>query len=330
MTHLHGWLSGLAAFTVCMLMLPLVRRLAMRWGLTDAPGALKIHAVPIPRLGGAALCCALLTGISIAGTALFSPAVDFYLALVLIWTFGLIDDLRSLPPQIKLVAQFAAGLLLARTQWELIISGSSILNAAATCLFVAVFVNAFNFFDGADGMAGGVAGIIGLGYVLLYANQEASVGRAVAWSLLGSCAAFLLFNFPPAKIFMGDSGSTVLGLVVAFLGLDFYRAHRGSGAHLLLPLAFAGLPLLDFFLAVFRRIRKGSSPFAGDRRHFYDLLLQRGWSAPPVALGAYGVTTILVVGGWLCIQPNWFVAIPVLSATFAFMLIAAIRLGSLQ
>jgi UDP-GlcNAc:undecaprenyl-phosphate GlcNAc-1-phosphate transferase len=129
---------------------------------------------------------------------------------------------------------------------------------------------------------------------------------------------------------MGDSGSTVLGFLIAFLGLDFYRVHHAVGTHLLLPLVFAGIPLLDLMLAVFRRLKKRMSPFAGDRQHYYDLLRQRGWTARPIAIGSYLATTGLILLGLLCDRLNPGLAFAALSVTFASLFITAIRLGSLR
>lgn len=328
--HYHGWFNGLASFLVCAGMLPVVRHFATRWQLHDAPGSLKIHTIPTPRLGGVAVGCALLLGISIGGTGLFVHALEFYLALLLVWGVGLMDDLLNLSPVTRLWAQFAAGFLIAQTEWRLAITGNPILDTLATCIFVSIFANAFNFFDGSDGLVGGVAAVVALGYIILYTNRAASVGAAVSWSLFGACLGFLLFNFPPAKIFLGDSGSTLLGLVVAFLSLDFYKMHHAIGTHWLLPLVFAGLPLMDFFLAIFRRLKKRVSPFSGDRQHFYDLLLQQGWSAGPVAMGAYFVTGTLILIGWVCNQSNWIFSTLILCATFGYMLVSAVRLGSIR
>lgn len=330
MPHPHGWFNGIVAFIACVAVLPLVRHFALRWRLHDPPGPLKLHTVPTSRLGGVALGCGLLAGISVAGSGLYLHAWYFYLALLLIWSIGLLDDFYSLSPAIRLAAQMGAGFLVSRTQWNLAIFGSPFLDACATCLFVVVFVNAFNFVDGADGLAAGITGMVSLGYLALYSGQAGSVGATVAWSLVGSCVAFLLFNFPPAKIFMGDSGSTMMGFLIAFLGLDFYRVHHSIGTHLLLPLVFAGLPLFDFALAVVRRLKKGISPFSGDRQHFYDLLLQQGWAARPVALTAYVATGSLVFGGWLCNQFNWLVATVVFVILFLSMFAMAVRLGSLR
>jgi UDP-GlcNAc:undecaprenyl-phosphate GlcNAc-1-phosphate transferase len=123
---------------------------------------------------------------------------------------------------------------------------------------------------------------------------------------------------------MGDSGSTMLGFLIAFLSLDFYRVHHHIGSHWLLPLVFAALPLMDFFLAVIRRLRKRISPFAGDRGHFYDLLLDRGWSSLHVALGAYAVTGALLVIGWLCIHPDWKISVLLLFVV-AFLFAVSLR-----
>lgn len=326
----HGWFNGLVAFLICAGTLPVVRSFAALRNLHDQPGELKIHTVPTPRLGGVSMGLAMLAGLSIGGAGLFLHAWDIYLAMFLLWGTSLIDDLQNLPPATRLVVHCTAGLLVANTQWCLTLSGNSVLDAAITCIFVMLFVNAFNFFDGADGLASGGAGLVGLGYVLLYTSRAPSVGAAVAWSLLGTCLGFLLFNFPPAKIFMGDSGSTVLGFLIAFLGLDFYRVHHAVGTHLLLPLVFAGIPLLDLMLAVFRRLKKGVSPFAGDRQHYYDLLQQRGWAARPIAIGSYLATTGLILLGLLCDRLNPGLAFAALSLTFASLFITAVRLGSLR
>lgn len=328
--HFHGWFNGATSFLVCVLLLPLVLRFATRWQIHDLPGELKLHTMPTPRLGGLAMGCALLAGMSIGGNGLFSPAWSVFLALVLVWLTGLFDDLADLPPVVRLIVQLAAGLLVARSDWRLMVSGNEFLDTILTCLFVVLFINSFNFFDGADGLAAGVAAVVSVGYAVLYSTRAPGVGAAVSWSLLGASVAFLLFNFPPAKIFMGDSGSTVLGFLVAFIGLDFNRVHHSVGTHLLLPLIFAGLPLLDLFLAVFRRMRNGTSPFLGDRRHLYDLLRQQGWSARPIALGSYLATALLVLVGWLCNHLSPALAVGAVILTFGSLFLTAVRLGSLR
>jgi len=186
-----------------------------------------------------------------------------------------------------------------------------------------------NFLDGADGLASGVAGIIGVTYALLPWPVGDRLAPAVAWTLAGACAGFLLSNFPPANIFLGDSGSTVLGLCVAFLTLSFYRSAVATGPRLLFPFVVAGLPLLDVALAVIRRMRGRASPFFGDRRHIYDLLAARGASARMVALVCYVGTALLGLIGFVGVRakPVYFF---ILASGGGALLVTAIRMGALR
>src|SRR5215813_5552671 len=320
----HGYLAAFLSFAACAVLLPLVRRAAFYFQVHDRPGHLKIHTMPIPRLGGVAMMLAIVLGLVVSTYGSPVHLVHFYFALGLISYAVFCLKKKNLRPEVRLLAQLGAGFLLSQTKWNLTLFSHPILDSILTCLFVAVFINAFNFLDGSDGIAGGVAALVALGYAALYATPTTSAGGAVSWSLLGACLGFLAYNFPPARVFMGDSGSTVLGFLIAFLSLDFYRVHHHIGSHWLLPLVFAALPLMDFFLAVIRRLRKRVSPFAGDRGHFYDLLLDRGWSSLHVALGAYAVTGALLVIGWLCIHPDWKISVLLLFVV-AFLFAVSLR-----
>jgi UDP-GlcNAc:undecaprenyl-phosphate GlcNAc-1-phosphate transferase len=285
----------------CVLVLvPLVRRVCFRWGIFDAPGHLKIHREPIPRLGGVGIAFGLLAGVVSAVHGSRSEASFFAAALGLVWLAGFVDDLRELAPPFRLVAQIGGALLLYAEGWRVTYSSSVAFAILAQCFYVILFVNAFNFLDGADGLAAGITGVIALGYATIAGYALSVYGHAVAWSLLGACLGFLFFNFPPANIFMGDSGSTVLGFSVAFLGLDFVAAHRdvGAGRAWRFVLLIAGLPLLDALVVVLRRAMKRKSPFRGDREHFYDFLLAAGWTARRVAIGGYVLTACLGLLGW--------------------------------
>jgi len=296
----RGILTGSAALALVAALLPFVRRAALRLNLFDQPGPLKIHSEPIARVGGVAMTLGLLAGVLFNAGQAQSAAAPFVASLLLIWVVGLWDDVRGLPPAFRLVAQLAAALLLVTTGFVGMIATAGVAFQFGACLFIVVFINAFNFLDGSDGVAAGVAAVIALGYVLLNGGSAASLGGQVAWALLGSSIGFLVSNFPPAKIFMGDCGSTTLGFVIAFLGLDYYSAGDSRSSRLLVPLLFAGLPLLDFGLAVLRRLNRRASLFAGDRQHLYDLLLQRGWSQRKVAISFYITTGLLLVSGLLC------------------------------
>lgn len=191
-------------------------------------------------------------------------------------------------------------------------------------------VIAHNFLDGADGIVAGITAIIAIGYIFLPDGAHSNVGALVAWSLLGVSCGFLAFNFPPAKIFMGDSGSTALGFGVAYLGLDFYRASGTAASSLPFPILIAALPLIDAALAVLRRVQNRVSPFYGDRRHFYDLLLARGWSARTVALICYALTSALVITACLTRQAAFPLAFSSVGLSIGVLTVAAVKLGTLR
>jgi UDP-GlcNAc:undecaprenyl-phosphate GlcNAc-1-phosphate transferase len=319
-----------AAFSLSVLLTPAVLRICIRFGIFDQPGPLKIHAQPIPRLGGIAIALAILGACVIARPFPAGSAVYFIAALALVWMAGLVDDLRGLSPVFRLAAQAAAGFLLWRAGWHVPGLGTSAWSILATCLFVIIFANAFNFLDGSDGLAAGVAAIIALAYIFAPNGPGTQLTDGVAWSLFGACAAFLIFNFPPARMFMGDCGSTTLGFSVAFLALAFCRSSGGTMPSLAFPLLVTGLPLFDAGLAVVRRLRDAASPFYGDRRHWYDLLLARGWAPRKVALVSYSVTAAMGAIGWIGLRLDpkrlWLLA----ALSFAALFVAAIRLGSLR
>jgi UDP-GlcNAc:undecaprenyl-phosphate/decaprenyl-phosphate GlcNAc-1-phosphate transferase len=318
------------AFLLVVVLVPIVRRLCIRWRLFDAPGPLKIHSQPIPRLGGVAITLAIAAAILISGLQRALHAWSFFAALAMMWAAGLADDLCGVSPFLRLAAQFASGALLWHGGWRLPILGNGVLDFAATLLFVAAFSNAANLLDGMDGLATGVIGIIAGAYLMVPSALGNPFAVAVACSLVGACAAFVFPNWPPANIYLGDSGSTVLGFCSAFFALDLYRSQPTSGPVLLFPLLIASLPLLDAVFAVIRRLGSRGSPLQGDRRHIYDLLRTRGWLPQRIAFAFYGVTLALVAIGWLGVrtQSREFWAVSFVS--LGLMTFAAVRLGALR
>ena len=324
--------SCVVAFALSVSLTPLVRRFAIRFGLFDPPGPLKIHRQPIPRLGGIAIASGIAVGCSLT-KPLASPGASVFLAaLAIVWSAGLIDDLRGLSPTIRMVCQAAAALLLWRGGWHFPAIANSGWNAAATCALVIFFINAFNFLDGSDGLAAGVAGTVALSFAFLQSRMAGTFGSGIAWSLLGAATGFLVFNapLPRASIFMGDSGSTALGFSIAVLSLNLSRFAGGTASSLFFPVLAAALPLFDAGLAILRRIRCAQSPFKGDRFHYYDLLRMLSWSARKVALVSCIVTFVLGAVGWAAFQLQPELAALLTAATFASLLVVAARLGSLR
>jgi len=317
------------AFALSVVVTPLVRRLCTRFGVFDAPGPLKIHQRQTPRLGGIAIALALTGGCCVARSFFRGSSPLFFAALALVWATGLIDDLRGLSPSVRLAAQAVAGLSLWGAGWHCTLPGNGVWNLAATCLVVMVFVNAMNFLDGADGLASGVSATIALTFAATFArNASAQLSDVVAWSLFGATAGFTLYNFAPASIFMGDSGSTVVGFSVAALALQ--QSGTATANSLKFIALAAALPLFDAALAFIRRSRSRASPLNGDRRHFYDLMLRRGWPARKVALVSYAITALLAVIAWFALRLGRM-GLAFLGVTvFGVLLSMAVRLGSLR
>ena len=315
---------------VVLLLIPAVKHLCTRFDLLDRPGSLKIHSKPIPRIGGVAIGLAMLSAAVLARNIPGRNSMAFVGAFALIWLAGLTDDLRELSPAIRLTAQIIAATLLWRSGLRVDLVENTALNFIVTTLFVLFFVNAFNFLDGIDGLAAGTAAILAIACGTICASGMSPAGLVLAWSLAGACVAFLTFNFPPASIFMGDSGSTVLGFSIAVMSLDYYRTADTRPSSLVFPILIAAVPLLDAGLAVLRRLRRHISVVTGDRRHLYDLVAARGYSPRDVVLTFYALTTGLVGAGWISLRIASSAAILLATACWVVLGFWAIHLGALR
>jgi UDP-GlcNAc:undecaprenyl-phosphate/decaprenyl-phosphate GlcNAc-1-phosphate transferase len=316
-----------------LILTPMVRGLCIHWELYDSVGALKIHSQPIPRLGGVAIALALAAGVGFAGHLSHARVWPFFAALILIWAAGLADDIWHLSPFLRLAAQIGGAILLWYGGWRLPWLKAGPANLTAVCFLTVLFINGFNFLDGSDGLCAGVTAVIAAAYLLLPGITLSVLGSTVAWSLLGVSVGFLVFNFPPhARIFMGDSGSTVLGFGIAFLALDFYGANSTTEPHiaLVVPLLMTALPLLDGIMTVLRRLHGGSSVLHGDRRHFYDLLLGINWSPRKVALTIYALTAAMCMIAWLVLKCDFTHALLLCAASIGALTVIAVRLGILR
>ena len=323
-----NYLSGLAALLLCLGALPVVKRVARKMNLYDPAGPLKIHQGFIPRLGGVAMFVGFLAGTAVIYIPASRPSFLPILVFALIWFVGLVDDLRTLSSLLRFSVQLAAGSALWFAGWRLQWFSSSFLDFAVTCLFVAFLINAMNLLDGMDGLAAATAAIACIGFLMISSGDGNALEIAVASCLLGSCVGVLFVNAPPAQMFMGDSGSTFIGIVLAFLSLNWVRS-QGQAQSIAIPLIFLSVPLVDVLLAILRRSRSRQGLFMGDRRHYYDILLQRGWTVEGVLRISVCVMGTLVFAAWLAargITTAWMTAALVLCGLAA----SALSLGSLQ
>ncbi|MFC6286589.1 glycosyltransferase family 4 protein [Nocardioides sp. GCM10027113] len=310
----------LVAAAVTYLLTVVAREIALRTGAVAAVRDRDVHDEPIPYLGGLAMLGGLWAAFLVArelpflstngGPFVFRDAGIVLIAGTMICAVGVLDDLFEIDALSKLGGQvLAAGFLIFSgiqyTFFPTQDGGQFALDAAQgallTVLIVVATVNAVNFVDGLDGLAAGVVGIGSLAF-LVFCYQLANLngvslaitGALLSAALAGACAGFLPHNFNPARLFMGDSGSMLIGLVLSasavtlsgqFSGAELTQGASGSQASLLptllpvlLPVSILIVPMADLLLAVVRRTRAGRSPFAPDKQHLHHRLLEIGHS----------------------------------------------------
>lgn len=295
------------------LVVPVVRRLGLRWGLIDAPDARKQHTTPMVRLGGIGIVIAFSLALALTwklgGFAELEASKD-----ALIWTtlggslcffvIGLADDLFALPPLPRLLGQ----LLVSTAVWLEGVRIGSIdlpfgwmgstssvlqlpdwLSLLATLVWLVGITNAINWLDGLDGLAAGVSGIAAVGLLSVSFSLDQPAAGLLAAALAGSCLGFLRHNFNPARIFMGDGGSYFLGFALAAVSI-VGPAKGLTSVSLLLPLLILSLPLADMSAVIMGRLSEGHSPFYPDRRHLHHRLLRTGLSHRRTVLLIYAFT----------------------------------------
>jgi len=287
-----GMISFATAFALSMLLIPPLIKLINHFKLHDVPDLRKEHSIPIPTMGGIAVC------LSLAFTCLLwfrFPSdfftVSFFFSILVLFAIGIMDDLNDLRARNKLAMQFALASLIAFSGVRITslngIFGIYDLPLTAqysiTVLLIAGITNAFNLIDGIDGLAGGL-GFMSLTILGLFLTLNRDANNAlVAFALAGGLLGFLYYNFNPARIFMGDTGSLVLGFVTAVLTVRLIQLNTTGGFPLLrhAPVFGASLVFIPVFdtLRVFSlRIWRGRSPFDPDKTHIHHLLTNNGWS----------------------------------------------------
>lgn len=294
---------ALATFGAMLALTPIVRAIAVRAGAVDRPGPRRVHADPVPTLGGLAMVASVL-GVGWLFHALpgelrqldTHPLLGLSLASLPLLGLGLIDDTAGVPARAKLGVQVLSGVILAGFGYRVALITNPFgeplvagwLGVPLAVVWVVIVINAINLIDGLDGLASGV--------VLIAAASLWWVGHGrgdiyvmfLSALLIGTTAGFLVFNFPPAKIFMGDTGSHFLGLVLAAASLLEHRKAATTAA-LLFPLTALAVPLADSLFAFIRRLRAGRPVFSADREHLHHRLLRIGYSPRRATLALWAL-----------------------------------------
>lgn len=345
-------LVTLIAALVTFLLTPLVRKFAIKAGAVTAVRERDVHTIPTPRLGGIALWAGMCAATVLASQIPFlqglfevnDGAWVILIAGAMVCLLGVADDIWDLDWMTKLAGQILAAGFMAwqGVQFTTLPIGGLTIGSSWTFLIITVFIvvltmNAVNFVDGLDGLAAGVVAIGGGGffmYTYLLAkgsspSDYSSLASLVIAGLIGACLGFLPHNYHRARIFMGDSGSMLIGLTMSASTIlvtgqiDPESVPSGGGIPafipILLPLAVIVIPLLDMFLAVVRRVKAGNSPFHPDKLHIHHRLLSLGHSHQNTVLIMYGWSAIFAFGAASLVVLQWwqsaiFVSVAVLVA----------------
>jgi UDP-GlcNAc:undecaprenyl-phosphate GlcNAc-1-phosphate transferase len=277
------WTCG-ETFLIALFLTPILRDIFRAYHLVDRPGFRKIHAYPIPRLGGVAIAAAYaagLLGFKIAD----GLAWEVLPGAGVIFTIGILDDFMDLPPWYKLLGQTAAACI---AFWMGIrVPGPFPLSFAITVFWLLLAANSFNLIDGLDGLCTGMGLIATLALFLLGWVESSLALQRATLPLVGAAIGFLCYNFSRATIFLGDSGALLIGFLVGCFGVIWTMEPSVHGAALAAPLLLAAIPLMEVILSVARRSLQRRPLFGADQGHIHHRLLARGLTRRSAVLTLY-------------------------------------------
>ena len=343
------------SFALSAALTAVAKKLALRAGFVARPASDRYHRSVIPLGGGAAIFVTLSTVIFaaigvvkflvvpghlgwLAERATLDPA-DFmarvdellviWVSVLALFALGLWDDKKHLGPFFKLAVQFAVALAAAafgEIRVDFFIE-STVITSILSAVWIVLIVNAFNFLDNMDGASAGIAVIVSsiLFTAAAFSGQILVGGLALVF--VGTLLGFLVFNFPPAKIFMGDAGSLVVGFFVALLSLRttyYQQAQSGPWYPVFMPLVVMAVPLYDFISVTLLRLSQGKSPFVGDTQHFSHRLKRHGLTDTQTVLALYLATLCTGLGATFLYQVNLVGAILIFMQTILVLAIIAV------
>ena len=333
-------LAFLIAVVVALAITPGVIFLAAKTGAMDAPDARKVHKKPIPRIGGlgiyAAFMVSMLTVMAFTDLSadVFHELVGLMVSGTMIVILGLIDDYTNLPAKVKLAGQIAAACVLVAFDVRIdFISDPfgdflylEVFAIPATIFWIVGLTNTVNLIDGLDGLAAGVATIAAVTIFLVALQQDFLLVAVLTAALAGAAIGFLYYNFNPARIFMGDTGSMFLGFMLA--GISIIGAVKSAATiALIVPILALGLPILDTTFAIVRRYRGGVPIFKPDKGHLHHRLLDLGFTQRQAVLLMYVISALLGLSAVALTEVSSTIAILIVCAVVAAVLFGAKKIG---
>ncbi len=294
---------GVIAFIVSYILTPYMARVGKKQNMIDMPGHRKIHEEAIPNLGGIVIFFGFLLSLLFV-VQIEGQVKALLIGGVIILLLGVVDDIVDLSPKRKFIIQMVPALIVIIYNSDLInnfiVNQLKFIDLLGYLLYpILVFwivgvTNSINIIDGLDGLACGVSFIALVTFFILGLRQNFEILNLISIALAGSMLAFLRFNFYPAKIFLGDSGSTFAGFMLASIGV-LWVLNSGNAFFILIPVTILALPIFDTLFAIWRRYRGHRPIFQADKGHFHHQLLARGIAHKNVVFILWGISAICSV-----------------------------------
>ncbi len=291
------YMTLLLCFITSVLVTPLVKKLAFKIGATDQPNKRKVHTKSMPRLGGVAIYISFIVGIYLLRpeNALFYPIL---LGSLIIMVTGILDDIVELSAKIKLIGQLVAALLVVLSGLQIEFINLPLgyqlefgfFGIPLTIIWIVGITNSINLIDGLDGLAAGVSTIALITISIMAIKMGNQFVSGIGIILIGATLGFLIHNFYPAKIFMGDTGALFLGYMISVLSLLGFK--NVTAISYIIPVIILGVPISDTFFAIIRRLVNKQPLSAPDKQHLHHCLLRYGFSHKQSVLIIYGMSGI--------------------------------------
>ena len=319
-------LAFVIALLASFLLTPYIKKLAFAIGAVDKPDKRKVHTHIMPRLGGLAIFLGCVLAV-VCSLPITRDLMGILLGGAWIVIVGILDDKYSLPAKVKLLGQILAACILVafdiKIEWLNNPLGGyfylEYLSIPFTIFWVISFINVVNLIDGLDGLAAGVSGIASITIILV----------AMTAALAGGIFGFIHYNFNPATIFMGDTGSMFIGYMLASIAI-FGAVKSAATIALIVPAVALGLPIMDTAFAILRRYSNGKPIFQPDKGHLHHRLLALGLSQKQAVLLMYAISIILSLGAFVLAMANIYIACAVIVLIVIAVAVGAKKIGILR
>ena len=331
---LKDFIMAFLALAFSLLLVPQVAKLAIKIGAVDKPNARKVHTRIMPRMGGLAIYISFFAVLFLSH-GLTQQLLGLFLGGTVLVLVGIVDDMKDIPAKVKLLGQILAACIVVafgvRVDFmtDIFFGGMfqlSVFSAPFTVIWIVAITNAVNLIDGLDGLAAGISTIAAATMAIVGYVSGQYLMASMAMILIGATLGFLKYNFHPAKIFMGDTGSMFLGYNLAVLAVMGF-AKSFTMLSLVPPLLVLAIPILDTLFAIIRRKMNHKPIFKPDKNHLHHCLLKYGFSHRDTVLVIYAVSAVLAMCGLIMTYLNSTQGIILLAVISVVIIYGAMKLG---